>query len=82
MTAGWSTLDEFEKVPTKKEGIFVMPKEPIVIQSTYVYIPGGGVATYGSVSECVDKLAGLQLRFDSLSKEMERIRASKLPKRR
>ena len=82
VTAGWATLDEFEKVPTKTEGIFVMPKEPIVIQSSYVYTPGGATSVNGSSSECAEKLASLQLRFHSLSKEMERIRASKLPNRK
>ena len=82
VTAGWATLDEFEKVPTKTEGIFVMPKDPIVIQSTYVYTAAGPNTPNASSEVCADKVAGLQLRFDSLSKEMERIRASKLPNRR
>ena len=75
VTAGWATLDEFEKQPTKTEGIFVMPKEPIIIQSSYVYTPGED-------NSCAKNLASLDLRFTSLSKEMERIRASKLPNRK
>jgi len=82
VTAGWDTLTEFEKQPTKTEGIFVMPKEPILIQSTYVYTPGKGAPSSGSSGACEDDLAALQLRFDSLSKQLENIRASKLPNRR
>lgn len=81
VTAGFETLDEFEKQPTKTEGIFVMPKEPIIIQSSYVYFSSQGSASKGD-SMCTEKLANLELRFDSLSKEMERIRATKLPNRR
>jgi len=77
VTGGWATLDEFEKQPTKTEGIFVMPKEPILIQSTYVYTVGGGAAS--SDDACEAKLAGMQIRLNSLAAELQNIRAGKLP---
>ena len=76
VTGGWATLDEFEKQPTKTEGIFVMPKDPILIQSTYVYTAGGSAA---SDDACEAKLASMQIRLNSLAEELQNIRAGKLP---
>ena len=36
VTQGLSTLSQFERLETRTEGIFVMPKERITIFSTYV----------------------------------------------
>lgn len=36
VTAGWETLDRLEELPTRQEGIFVMPLDRITIQSTYM----------------------------------------------
>ena len=77
MTGGWATLDEFEKQPTKTEGIFVMPKDPILIQSTYVYNVAGVAAS--SDDSCEAKLASMQVRLNSLAEELQNIRAGKLP---
>ena len=77
VTGGWATLDEFEKQPTKTEGIFVMPEEPIIIQSTYVYNVGTGADSDNG--SCEVRLAKLQTRFNSLAEELQHIRAGKLP---
>ena len=77
VTIGWATLDEFEKQPTKTEGIFVMPKEPIQIQSTYVYSSGSGADSAEESGEA--QLAKLQIRVHSLAEELQQIRAGKLP---
>ncbi|XP_047322725.1 peptidyl-prolyl cis-trans isomerase CYP23-like [Impatiens glandulifera] len=37
VTKGDETLRKLEEVPTRREGIFVMPKERITIHSTYYY---------------------------------------------
>jgi hypothetical protein len=77
VTGGWATLDEFENQPTKTEGIFVMPEEPILIQSTYVYSASKG--TDSAADTCEVRLANLQTRFNSLAEELQQIRAGKLP---
>lgn len=87
LTAGWQTLDEFEKQETKKEGIFVMPKEPIEIQSTYVKpvdLIGKGEAhrldvADASSSTCPQELQMLQQRFDAQAAELQRLRSLRLP---
>ncbi len=76
LTKGWETLDAFEALETKQEGIFVLPKDgPVIIQSTYVYTPGGG----GGGGLCSGQLAALQERFDALEKELHGLRVSQLP---
>lgn len=73
LTRGWEALDVFEKLETKREGIFVLPKDgPIVIQSTYVYTPRAD-------GSCNGQLAALQERFDALEKELHELRVSQLP---
>jgi cyclophilin family peptidyl-prolyl cis-trans isomerase len=74
LTKGWETLDKFEALETKQEGIFVMPKDgPVIVQSTYVYTPGGDDGS------CDRQLAALQERFDALEKELHDLRVSQLP---
>eukprot|EP00208_Stichococcus_sp_RCC1054_P006705 CAMPEP_0206139598 /NCGR_PEP_ID=MMETSP1473-20131121/6662_1 /ASSEMBLY_ACC=CAM_ASM_001109 /TAXON_ID=1461547 /ORGANISM="Stichococcus sp, Strain RCC1054" /LENGTH=233 /DNA_ID=CAMNT_0053533457 /DNA_START=231 /DNA_END=932 /DNA_ORIENTATION=+ len=75
VTSGLETLDKFEQQPTKKEGIFVMPVEPITIQSSYVYVPGGSEDT----NACGQRLELLQQRFDSQSSELQKLRSKQLP---
>jgi hypothetical protein len=70
---GFKTLDAFEELPTKKEGIFVMPLEPIAIQSSYVF------SVKGAESDCTSELALLKSRFDAQSKELHKIRSTRLP---
>ncbi|XP_028555092.1 peptidyl-prolyl cis-trans isomerase CYP23 isoform X1 [Dendrobium catenatum] len=38
VTKGFDTLKRLEEVPTRREGIFVMPTERITILSTYFYV--------------------------------------------
>ena len=45
LKSGLGTLTAFEKVPTRKEGIFVMPVDRIDIRASYVYpVAEGGAA--------------------------------------
>ena len=77
LTAGWETLDAFERLETKQEGIFVMPVEEIVIQSSYVYSSGSSESGGGSSVDA--QLADLQHRYNSQAQELEKLRAAQLP---
>lgn len=68
VTKGFETLTKFEDVETKRDGIFVMPKERITIHSSYVYC-----------DKCEKETAFHKKRIDSLSKELESLRAARLP---
>ena len=54
-----------------------MPKDPILIQSTYVYSAGSGADSRDG--SCEDQLAQMQIRLNSLAEELQQIRAGKLP---
>jgi hypothetical protein len=47
VTKGDETLSKLEEVPTRREGIFVMPTERITILSTYYY------GKYSQISTCL-----------------------------
>jgi hypothetical protein len=86
MVAGEEALTKMEQVETRREGIFVMPKDRIEILSTYVYTVGGGddaAAGDGegssrlkqltaSLAECHAQVQGLRLDLQSM-------RVAKLP---
>jgi cyclophilin family peptidyl-prolyl cis-trans isomerase len=76
---GFEVLKKLEQLETKREGIFVMPKERIEILSTYVI---GGDENNTVDAECArakKESREKQLRIDSLLRELHEIRASKLP---
>jgi hypothetical protein len=75
VTAGIETLAKFEEVETKREGIFVMPKERITIHSTYVYTPDG----MPSAALCDAELQDLRERYHAQAATLEKIRSTKLP---
>ena len=79
VTKGFDTLTGMEGVETKKEGIFVMPKERITILSTYVYSSTGVSNDREAASDCQRQLSELQERFDAQSHRVENFRAAKLP---
>ena len=75
----FEVLKKLEQLETKREGIFVMPKERIEILSTYVI---GGDENNTVDAECArakKESREKQLRIDSLLRELHEIRASKLP---
>lgn len=78
VTDGLPTLARFEELPTKKEGMFVMPEQRITIQSTYVYTPGISM-NENRAHACEAELANLQQRFDAMSKQMHAARLRQLP---
>ncbi len=75
MTRGFETLTAFEGLETKKEGIFVMPRKPVIIQSSYVYTPGDSAGD----ATCSQRLVALQERFDAVNKELHDLRTARLP---
>lgn len=79
VTKGFDTLTKLEEVETKKEGIFVMPKDRITILSSYVYSSTGLSNDREAASGCQRQLSELQERFDAQAHHVEHIRAAKLP---
>ncbi|KAI5077624.1 hypothetical protein GOP47_0007448 [Adiantum capillus-veneris] len=64
VTKGYETLAELEELPTKREGIFVMPLERITILSTYYYdSPRRGSSELG----CEEELVLLKKRLIELA---------------
>lgn len=85
VTQGLEMLSKLEELPTKREGIFVMPLDRITILSTYMYIvdPTAEASTGagGGRQMCSEALDALQTRFDAQSGQVEKIRKERLPGR-
>lgn len=85
VTQGLETLAKFEELPTKTEGIFVMPLERITILSSYSYVvddpPASQLGKGSGHQLCSEVLSSLQLRFDAQAAQIEKIRKERLPGR-
>ena len=68
VTAGFETLTKMEEVETTRDGIFVMPRERITIQSSYVMC-----------ERCERETSGYRSRLKSLTAELETLRSARLP---
>jgi predicted RecA/RadA family phage recombinase len=83
VTAGLETLGALEGLETRREGIFVMPKERISILSTYVYLtdepPLGQVPQ--QVGLCTEVAGALADRVDALVHRAHQERQHMLPGR-
>ncbi|GAX81492.1 hypothetical protein CEUSTIGMA_g8921.t1 [Chlamydomonas eustigma] len=86
VTKGMDIVHKLESLPTKREGIFVMPVERITITNTYWYrahgplhlsLEGSGIAM--STGKCENDLKDLKGRFESQSEDLEAIRKKCLP---
>jgi len=69
---------------TRREGIFVMPKERIEITSTYVYSASSGDSGFGAVGGAEgtangERLEKCQAQVKGLQLDLHDMRASKLP---
>ncbi|KAG9451245.1 hypothetical protein H6P81_011210 [Aristolochia fimbriata] len=71
VTRGDDTLTKMEEVPTRKEGIFVMPTERITILSTYYYDT--------KTESCENEKTVLKKRLAQSAIEIERQRMKCLP---
>ena len=71
---GDHVLSKLEQVETKREGIFVMPKERITIASTYIAPAEGQDA-----ATCDAKLKELTARFQHQAAELNAVRQKCLP---
>ncbi|XP_024532294.1 peptidyl-prolyl cis-trans isomerase CYP23 [Selaginella moellendorffii] len=73
VTKGFETLELLQELPTKREGIFVMPQERVTILSTYYYdvdpVP----------LKCEDEVSILRRRLIQASNELEEQRMRCLP---
>lgn len=82
VTKGIETLDILETLPTKTEGIFVMPLDRIEILSTYVYI-AASTAADGNDDQggklCTEVLREAHGRADGLAEMLHDQRMLKLP---
>ncbi|KAI7844355.1 hypothetical protein COHA_002153 [Chlorella ohadii] len=81
VTQGLDTLAKLEELPTRKEGIFVMPLDRISILSTYMYVVDDSASGAGAPKLCTEALAQLQVRYDAQSAALENIRKERLPGR-
>ncbi|PNW82750.1 hypothetical protein CHLRE_06g292500v5 [Chlamydomonas reinhardtii] len=81
VTEGMETLRKLEELPTKREGIFVMPLKRITIQATYWYRVNRPepTLTLPDTKVCEDDLHELTLRFASQAEELQRVRKKCLP---
>ena len=83
LVSGDAVLRAMEEVETKREGIFVMPKERITILSSYVYsasAEGGGTSGSNSrVQRCSASLAHCKAQVKGLQVDLHKCRAEKLP---
>ncbi|KAG2500751.1 hypothetical protein HYH03_001515 [Edaphochlamys debaryana] len=81
VTEGMEVLRAFEELPTKREGIFVMPLKRITILATYWYRVDRPepMLTLPSQKVCDDELAELEMRFTSQAEELQRVRKKCLP---
>lgn len=68
VTNGFDTLSKFEVVETTRDGIFVMPKERITIESSYVIC-----------ERCEREATEYRSRLKSLTTELEALRSARLP---
>ena len=75
VTAGEETLTKMEQVETRREGIFVMPKERISVLSTY-FRTGGAASSGGSASTALKELED---RYLAQEVELQKVRAKCLP---
>lgn len=84
ITRGEAALQAMQQVPTKREGIFVMPEERIEILATYVKEASraGGGGLRGQASDCTTQLEEARHRADGLVTELEKLRQKRLPGRR
>ena len=76
MVAGDETLREMEDAETRREGIFVMPRDRIEIISTYLKRAGTA-----KDADCVKALEDATHRADGLAMELAEIRQRRLPGR-
>uniref|UniRef100_A0A7S2VW87 Peptidyl-prolyl cis-trans isomerase n=1 Tax=Chlamydomonas chlamydogama TaxID=225041 RepID=A0A7S2VW87_9CHLO len=81
---GMDILHKLEGLPTKREGIFVMPLERITIVNSYWYRAHGPLhvtfeGSTGGSGDCASELEELKMRFDSQAEELQRVRKKCLP---
>ncbi|CAK9871730.1 unnamed protein product [Sphagnum jensenii] len=75
VTKGDETLSKLEELPTRTEGIFVMPLERITIMSTYYYDTEAKVSS----SNCEDEVIILRKRLMLADKLLQQQRTALLP---
>eukprot|EP00798_Chlamydomonas_sp_ICE-L_P031655 gene31655-6852_t len=80
VTKGMEVLHKLETLPTKTEGIFVMPLERIAILASYWYCAHGPLHLHmAGTEECKADLEDMNSRFSVLSGELEVARKKCLP---
>mmetsp|Transcript_33068 Transcript_33068/g.83955 ORF Transcript_33068/g.83955 Transcript_33068/m.83955 type:complete len:233 (-) Transcript_33068:68-766(-) len=82
LTKGMEVLHKLEGLPTKREGIFVMPLERITILNSYWYRVGRPfLLTQEPAGDkgCGEELSELKQRFESQSVEVQELRKKLLP---
>ena len=80
MISGDETLREMENAETRREGIFVTPRDRIEIISTYVKKVSAG-ANAVATGDCATALEDATHRANGLALELEEIRQKRLPGR-
>ncbi|CAN0925937.1 Peptidyl-prolyl cis-trans isomerase CYP23 [Linum grandiflorum] len=75
VTKGDDTLTKLEQLPTRTEGIFVMPTERITILSSYYYV----IVTDTNMEKCDEERSILKRRLAASAIEIERQRMKCFP---
>jgi hypothetical protein len=75
VTKGDETLSKLEELPTRTEGMFVMPLERITIMSTYYYDTEAKVSS----SNCEDEVIILRKRLMLADNLLQQQRTALLP---
>ncbi|MEW5318760.1 MAG: hypothetical protein WDW38_009954 [Sanguina aurantia] len=82
VTKGMDVIHSLEKLPTRTEGIFVMPLARITIVNSYWYNsarPHHLALPQLDGADCDGTLTALQLRYSSQAEELQRVRRKCLP---
>jgi cyclophilin family peptidyl-prolyl cis-trans isomerase len=81
VTAGLEVLASLESLPTKREGIFVMPIDRVTIHSTYTYLSSSDVGTKLRLEAglCTEFFRALEQRYAAQEVELDKTRRRCLP---
>lgn len=79
VTKGLETLTKLEQLPTRREGIFVMPLERIEILASYVYVIPEGQSEEAGFQTITTYARGMEDTYQAAVAMVDRIKHTQLP---